>query len=436
MPKDYFEESSQSHDSAPERSIRNIPISVNRPTTQRGPAKTLSRPTFPQRTTGSSRSGHGMLWTIGSIVLTAALLGIIAVPFIKGTEVWVTPRTHTVVFDEQAQYSAYPEGATDAPEGALLYTVITKELSESTQVTATGSERVEEYATGSLTVYNNHDANPVRLIKNTRFETPDGKVFRIRNSIIVPGKTSSGPGSIVATVYADQPGAQYNIGPIERFTLPGLKTGSPDMFGNVYARSTVAFNGGFTGERPIVAESDMKTATEALRKTLDVKAQAESVALSNGEDFAFPQLMTTEYITVPPEKGADGSVTVSQKAIVRIPVFSHAPFAKALARATSADTGDGSVSIPDTSTFTVSVAAAEMGKPLIFSLAGTATFLWAVDSEELATSLAGTEKEAFQNVISGFSGIDTAEAAVRPFWRSSFPSDPSKIRITITPKGE
>lgn len=435
MPKDYFEESPQSHDSAPERSIRNIPISVNRPTTQRGPSKPLSRATFPQRSTGS-RSSRGMFWTIGSAVLTVVLIGIIAVPFIKGTEVWVTPRTHTVVFDEQAQYSAYPEGGTDIPEGALVYTVVTKELTESTQVTATGSERVEDYATGSLTVYNNHDANPVRLIKNTRFETPDGKVFRIRNSIIVPGKSASGPGSIVATVYADQPGAQYNIGPIEKFTLPGLKTGSPDMFANVYARSTAAFTGGFTGERPIVAESDMKTAVDSLRKALDAKAGVESNTLTNGEDFAFPQLMTTEYVAIPPEKGADGSVTVSEKAVVRIPIFSHSSFAKALARATSADTGDGVVSIPDTSTFSVSVAAAEAGKPLVFSLAGTATFLWTVDIEDLATSLAGTEKEAFQNVISGFSGIDTAEAAVRPFWKSSFPSDPSKIRITITPKGE
>ena len=46
---------------------------------------------------------------------------------------------------------------------------------------------MERKASGQIIVYNAYNDNNQKLIKNTRFETPDGKIYRIQASIIVPG---------------------------------------------------------------------------------------------------------------------------------------------------------------------------------------------------------------------------------------------------------
>ena len=52
-------------------------------------------------------------------------------------------------------------------------------------------KEVNQKAQGELTVYNNYSEAPQILIKNTRFQTEDGKIFRIGDSITVPGKTGN-----------------------------------------------------------------------------------------------------------------------------------------------------------------------------------------------------------------------------------------------------
>lgn len=79
-------------------------------------------------------------------------------------------------------------------------------------------------ATGKITVYNNYSTTPQRLILNTRFQSPDGRIYRLATSLMVPGKTimngKETPGSVDAVVIAEEEGAQYDIGPT-RFTIPG-----------------------------------------------------------------------------------------------------------------------------------------------------------------------------------------------------------------------
>lgn len=439
MPKDYFDDMPSSEpqqstpsNAGPEKSIRNIPISVSRPSSS--PTRMSYRPSpsgLPRVSSSGTGRGKMALWGVAGLAVLA-LLGAVGFSLLKGTVVEVFPRTHTVVFDESTQYTAYPKTEGDQP-GQLMYSVVDKEFTEKMVVPASGSEKTEDYASGTITIYNNHNSQPLRLIKNTRFETPSGMVFRIRNSVVVPGKTGETAGSISTTVFADQPGVDYNIGPVEKFTLPGLKTSAPDMFPNIYARSTLAMSGGFVGERPIVAEKDLIAAQKTLKEKVTAAASAGATEGLSQEDFAFPQLMTLEFTDLAPEKSADGSVSVGQKAIAHIPVFEHSLFAKALATATSADAEEGIVGIPDKSTFSVTLAGGDvtLGKPIPFKVSGKATFVWDVDIIKLAEALAGTEKASFQNLVETFPGVESAEAFVRPMWKSTFPTDPARITITL-----
>ncbi len=78
----------------------------------------------------------------------------------------------------------------------------------------------------------------------TRFLALDGKIFRLTKGITVPGaKIVEGkiiPSSIEAAVIADQPGEAYNIGPVSRFSIPGLK-GTP-KYEAFYAESKADIN--------------------------------------------------------------------------------------------------------------------------------------------------------------------------------------------------
>ena len=120
---------------------------------------------------------------------------------------------------------------------------------ESGLIAATGITSGGQYASGKITVYNNYSSAPQKLIANTRFQTSDGKIYRIKGAISVPGM-----GVTEATVYADRAGEEYNIGPAD-FTIPGLKGGP--RFEKVFAKSKSAMSGGTSGNVRIVKKEDL-----------------------------------------------------------------------------------------------------------------------------------------------------------------------------------
>lgn len=104
-------------------------------------------------------------------------------------------------------------------------------------------------ARGMIVVYNGFSAEPQTLIATTRFESENGKIFRLLKNVIVPGTTQidgeTKPGVIEVEVVADGAGEEYEIEPTS-FTIPGFKE-SP-KFEKFSAKSTKKMvNGGSTG---------------------------------------------------------------------------------------------------------------------------------------------------------------------------------------------
>ena len=92
---------------------------------------------------------------------------------------------------------------------------------------------------GFIFIYNAYSAVSQKLVAQTRFETKDGKIFRIKNSVIIPGAKMSGtklvPSSIKVEVISDAAGEEYQIGP-SYFTIPGFRGSS--KYAGFYAEST------------------------------------------------------------------------------------------------------------------------------------------------------------------------------------------------------
>lgn len=443
MPKDYFQGVTPPNQKPPdagvgvERTIRNIPIREKKERLYEN-----ERGTIPATLRGFSSHGTSwfqnvpwkrfLVWGIAAL----AVLGLIFVvaSMFKSTSVVITPRTHPLVLTEDVPLTAYPASSENASLGSLAYNVFETFYDVETAIKANGFTEVEEYAMGLVTVYNEYSASPVRLIKNTRFETPSGLIFRIRDSIVIPGKRTAGPGTMTVTVYADAPGEKYNISAVDKLTLPGLKGG--DMFTKVYAKSAHAFQGGFIGSKPKIADSDLKVAQAKLRGELEEKAHAGALAASQPGTVVFPQLLMITFESQTPKEGTDGSAIVRERAVAKIPVFSEDLFAKVLAVAVRADVQNATVHLDKTSGIHIrsisSAGVPEYGtSPIDFLVSGSALIIWDVDTKALGDALRGRAKSSFQNVISTFPSIETADAFIRPFWRSTFPDDASAIVFVV-----
>lgn len=413
-----------------EKSIRNISVSPRRNAmTQR---TTDARVPIRQPEISQPRRGRAQytLWSAAAII-TIAVGALTFALLTANTSVQITPRVHQVTFDPATQFTAYPLG--DSLATGLTYTVQTLQFEDSATVPATGTEKAEERASGTITVYNAYSPTSVRLIKNTRFESPNGLVYRIPASVEVPGKKGSTPGEVTVTVFADQPGPQYNISPTDKFTVPGLKN-TPDMYNGVYARSSSAFTGGFLGEKPAVAPAALEAARSEIRARLQGKVGDSIKAIQGG--FAFAPLANITYESQPTIADPAGGAKVTERANVQLPVFPSDPFAKAIAQAVSADAADSAVTLrplgelhaqsSGTSSNTLGAS------PLTFSLSGAAVVVWDVDPEAVKQALLGKEQAAFKPIVSTFIGIKDATAHIAPFWRSTFPTDIAKIEVTVS----
>jgi hypothetical protein len=127
-------------------------------------------------------------------------------------------------------------------------------------------------------------------------------------------------------------------------------------------------------------------------------------------------------------------VRIHESAHLTVPVFPADLFAQAVGAQVSADAGEASLTLVPGSSFAVHMTTTTptLGvTPLILTLAGQGKLVWRVDSGALASALVGRESGAFQSIVNNFPGIQEAHARIEPFWKSSFPGNPAKIKIKI-----
>jgi len=430
MAKEFTQDITPPSNGSRPRGIRNV-TAPERARFGRTP-ETLSKP---------RKSGSGSLWIwILATVLVFALAVVGALTVFAQTTVTLTPRTHTTVFDGETVFTAFPADGSESQGGSsvsLTYKTAQASFVDSVVAQSSGVEDVEERASGRITVFNEFSDSSVRLIPNTRFETPAGLVFRAQGAIVIPGRTVSRgeiiPGQVEVTVFAAETGERHNIGPVARFTLPGLAT-SPDMFEAVYARSTESMTGGFSGTRPRVSSEDREIAQDRLRGRLEERAREDFASTLEENEATFSELVEITFVTLP-FVVENGEVMVRMQADARAPVFSHTNLGQALASATIASAAGTEVRITNSESANaerVGNMETEYGTdPIDFVLSGRMQFEWVVNAGEVAKELAGRDRDSFQSVVSNFPGIEEASAQFRPLWRSSFPEDPANIKVKI-----
>lgn len=181
---------------------------------------------------------------VSFLVVTLVLLGVIIFFTSKKATIVIVAKTDNKNVNLDVSVDQQKTGASSI--GGLVTTTVFK---WSQKYFPTGNKTTDGLAVGSVTLYNDTGAAQP-LVKTTRLLTPAGVLFRLSDRVIVPAK-----GQVVASVYADQPGASGNIGP-SKFTIPGLNAEKQKV---IYAASATGMAGGVRTVGILTAD-DLKAA--------------------------------------------------------------------------------------------------------------------------------------------------------------------------------
>lgn len=380
----------------------------------------IERAPFARATTGKPRKRFPVVTAVVALLVVAASIG--ALFAFADAKVSVTATEN--------KSSVSGEFLATAGTGDLPFEVLTVEKVATASVPSEGTETVNQAAQGSITIENKQDT-PQQLIKNTRFQTSDGKIFRIRESVTVPASRNGTPGTLVTTAYADAAGADYNVGPTT-FTLPGL-SGSA-TYTLVTARSTEAMKGGFAGPRPSVSEATREQKAATLRAGLATEIETALAAAVPEGYVLIPGSSTVTTEAQPDQAGATGSVEIAEKAIARAVVFPEAALARSIAFQVVGSYSGQPLHLKDAATLSLTPVGdipTTGTTEFAFSLTGDTTIVWDVETAKIAAAVAGKSKESAETILAGFPEVARASLVLRPFWATSFPQDPAKIDVTV-----
>ena len=360
-------------------------------------------------------------YTTFSIVLLVILVSVGALFYFSSAKITITPTTVSAAV--QGSYTAELSG------GTLPFEIISAQKIASQSVKGSGSKEVSTFASGMITIYNTQ-SKAQSLVATTRFATASGLIFRIKTGVTVPAGTTAKPGSITAKVYADKPGASYNVGPTS-FTIPGF-AGTPQET-QVYARSTSAMTGGASGTVPIVDAATERETRTALTSALAPDLATSLAAQVPAGYVLIPGSATTTFeMLTPVPSGTTGTVDMKEQGTITAIVFPNAALAKAVALSLTGLSYQGepvtlagaeglklsSTEVPNTGLETFP-----------FTLSGTASLIYTVDENRIAAAVAGKSREAARVALSNYPEVKRASILLRPFWRQNCPQAPSSVTV-------
>ena len=408
------------------RSIRNISVSDVRTSTSnklRGVKKEAESdekyashlpPPLPPRL--RRKGPRRIFW---ALILAGLIFVFTTMSLLSGATLSYVPRSASVAFSGES-FSAYKSG------DALIYSVVKLSGDKGVEVPATGEKDVTRKASGTIIIYNNSNAAQ-ELIATTRFESSQGKVYRISKGVNVPAN-----GLVEAGVTADQAGSEYNID-LTDFTLPGLK-GTP-KFQTIYARSKSVISGGFVGKEKSVEPVILTKAKEDLKATLSqellIRAKAEVpvefILFSPLSSISFEDLLQSE-------STESGGVTINLRGNLYGVMFKRSELSRALALSKLELALTEEVEIANLDSLEVSFAGITPADILTlskidFKVNGSAKVLWKTDETLLARDLLGRKKSEVLELLKNYPSIKDASVTLYPFWHTAFPDDVGKITL-------
>ena len=465
MDKNFLKDTIPSTHSA-KKSIRNIPLSENASRKAEKAANETHHKMSSQRIIKRNRKmSYGTPWKKITLVLAIVIcIGYFAFSFVNAkTTITLTPqsmdrsidlayniynveigRPETTPSDANTEDVEVEDGnqATEENVTSSLIPFTTREVSvtQSKSVPASGEEAVEDKARGTITIYNEYSTEPQQLITNTRFESPDGKIYRIQKAVIIPGmiKNSNGdeiPGTLSVDVVADEAGLASNQDQVGiAFTVPGLANTA--QYETTYAKSTTPITGGFSGVRKVVSQQDEENTREELRSDLE-QSIVDAIEAENNEDFFVtynPEMITYSSLS----DAVDGdSVVISERATVTGIAFEMNTLNSTIASDALGSGSSENLIIDNITELQTQIENPSNFDPLTSDLGvirfiGNAKFVADISSDEIKESTAGMSKSELKSFLEKADGVKRARIAITPFWKQSVSNNTDKVNVIIS----
>jgi hypothetical protein len=316
---------------------------------------------------------------------------------------------------------------------------MTIERTVSKSLETDGEENVERKAIGKTILYNNFNDKTQRLINNTRLQTKDGLIYRIRQSVDVPGiKTINGvktPGSVEVEIIADEAGDKYNMKMSDLkgdFTIPGFQ-GSPKYTG-FYGRLSSDIVGGFIGNVKKVSTDKISAGRTELKNDLETELIKEIYSEKPDGYTIFDNNYYLEINDMPDSSGAK-DYSISEKGIIHVIIFNRSEIASFFAKNKISTFDNSKVDILWSNSNFTSEISGQTQKPwtedsLKVKFTGKVKIVWIYDVKQILDDISGQNKSIIGSMLEKYkTSVTSIDAKITPPWVNTFPNNPDKIKV-------
>jgi hypothetical protein len=392
--------------------------------------------------------GRIILWGIGIVFVFAfifiyflanAKVSIISNKYNWEKELPVIANTNIEKIDENSFKDPLTKKMLPIDENNLIIPLEYFEMSRNINQTfkTTEVKNIESKAKGVIRIYNAYNSSSQTLVATTRFMSPDGKIFRLIDKVVVPGaKIENGkiiPSYIDAEVIADKPGESYNIGPT-KFTIPGFQ-GTP-RYETFYGESLKPMTGGYIGETKIVGQSDVNKAKQkildiafvSLNEELKSKIPPTAVVLDDAK-----QLILVESTTTPKIGEKADEFELSAKVVLKSLVFDENDIKKLfeiLARQENSQLND-----KELFKYSFNYGAPRVDfsdkKLLSFPVLAKLTFRDKVNEAEFKNQLSGKSTKELEDFFRQYKTIEKVDIFIWPSFLKFMPLNNDRIQVMV-----
>lgn len=367
------------------------------------------------------------------------LLGIWAsITFLPKATVILTLKKVSVPFEETlvVSVSATSPITTDKEKTTIPGELISAKKNMLLEFEAETREEVSYKAKGTLIVSNAYSTSPQTLVATTRFESPDGKIFRLDEKTTIPGaKISAGkitPSSAEVKVTADAAGEEWNLPPTKNWKIPGFK-GTP-RYDAFIVENTRAMSGGFVGEAPVISDAQKESAEKNAQQSLKDVLNGEMFVLMSDDFKLLPEaerfeIIKSEFQTI---RDAPNKLGIFVEGEMKRIVFEAQTAEDALFRKYgSSYIEEGYTALKSfeieygTSTLDL------VNKTMSVPIRGSITYTFDLEQESLKEEFKGKEDAELRRIIFSLPGIENATISLWPFWVNRVPDSARRFLVEI-----
>ncbi|MFH1246366.1 MAG: hypothetical protein V1489_01135 [Candidatus Liptonbacteria bacterium] len=297
---------------------------------------------------------------------------------------------------------------------------------------STGRVSAASKARGKITIYNAFGTAAQALVATTRFTAPDGKIFRLVSAVTVPGaKTQNGkivPASVDADIMADQAGAAYNVGPIDKLTIPGFQ-GTP-KYNGFYGSITAPLSGGSDTETLVATDADI---AEGKQRTQDLLKSSLNTGIFRNQpnDFVIIDGASKVNITklaVVSSTGETGKFGVFGEGDINAIAFRAADMDTLLTEIARASSSDDMMLKNVSITYSNPVIDFAKGTMTV-TVSAKGTLTGSMNYDDVKKMLAGKGVADAQSSVLTIPNLSRATISMWPVWLTTVPGNTDHILI-------